>query len=95
MVFISAATNQQDDVQRTSLIVDPPDGRLPAMTPDGKKRADLRAALRPHDLVAPVVPKLVVRDDAAGRVHQTTNLWIDLITILASIFVPFIAASSR
>jgi hypothetical protein len=30
--------------KRTSLIVDPPNGRLPAMTPDGKKRADLRAA---------------------------------------------------
>jgi hypothetical protein len=26
--------------KRTSLIVDPPDGRLPAMTPEGKKRAD-------------------------------------------------------
>src|ERR1700687_2430691 len=42
--------------RRTSLIVDPPNGRLPAMTPDGKKRADLRAAEqretqlgRPHD----------------------------------------------
>ena len=30
--------------KRTSLIVDPPNGRLPAMTPEGKKRADLRAA---------------------------------------------------
>jgi hypothetical protein len=30
--------------RRTSLIIDPPNGRLPAMTPDGKKRADLRAA---------------------------------------------------
>jgi hypothetical protein len=30
--------------KRTSLIVDPPNGRLPAMTPDGQKRADLRAA---------------------------------------------------
>jgi hypothetical protein len=29
--------------KRTSLIVDPPNGRLPAMTPDGQKRADLRA----------------------------------------------------
>ena len=26
--------------KRTSLIVDPPNGRLPAMTPEGKKRAD-------------------------------------------------------
>jgi hypothetical protein len=30
--------------KRTSLIVDPPDGRLPAMTPEGKKRAEARAA---------------------------------------------------
>jgi hypothetical protein len=28
---------------RTSLIIDPPDGRLPEMTPDGKKRAAQRA----------------------------------------------------
>jgi hypothetical protein len=32
--------------RRTSLIVDPPDGRLPAMTPEGKKRADRIAAER-------------------------------------------------
>ncbi len=30
--------------RRTSLIVDPPNGRFPAMTPEGKKRADLVAA---------------------------------------------------
>jgi hypothetical protein len=30
--------------RRTSLIVDPPNGRLPEMTPEGKKRAELRAA---------------------------------------------------
>jgi hypothetical protein len=30
--------------RRTSLIVDPPDGRLPPLTPEGKKRADERAA---------------------------------------------------
>jgi hypothetical protein len=29
--------------KRTSLIVDPPNGRLPEMTPEGKKRADRRA----------------------------------------------------
>jgi hypothetical protein len=28
---------------RTSLIVDPPDGKIPPMTPDGKKRAEERA----------------------------------------------------
>jgi|SRR5690242_18399438 hypothetical protein len=30
--------------KRTSLIVDPPNGRLPAWTPEGQKQADLRAA---------------------------------------------------
>jgi hypothetical protein len=29
--------------KRTSLIVDPPDGRLPALTPEGQKKAELRA----------------------------------------------------
>jgi hypothetical protein len=36
--------NKVVGTRRTSLIVDPPNGRLPEMTPDGKKRADLRAA---------------------------------------------------
>ena len=36
--------NKVVGTKRTSLIVDPPNGRLPEMTPDGKKRADLRAA---------------------------------------------------
>jgi len=41
---------------RTSLIVDPPDGRLPALSADGRRRADERAAARksrggPHDAV--------------------------------------------
>src|SRR5258707_503043 len=36
--------NKVVGTRSTSLIVDPPNGRLPAMTPDGKKRADLRAA---------------------------------------------------
>jgi hypothetical protein len=30
--------------RRTSLIVDPPDGRLPPLTPEGQKTADIRAA---------------------------------------------------
>src|SRR5437868_88583 len=30
-------------LQRTSLIVDPPDGRLPPLTPDGQKREEARA----------------------------------------------------
>jgi hypothetical protein len=36
--------NKVVGTRRTSLIVDPPNGRLPEMTPDGKKRADVRAA---------------------------------------------------
>jgi hypothetical protein len=35
--------------KRTSLIVDPPDGRLPALTPEGQRRADLRAAAQRND----------------------------------------------
>jgi len=31
---------------RTSLIVDPPDGKIPALTPDGQKRADARIEAR-------------------------------------------------
>jgi hypothetical protein len=30
-------------LRRTSLIIDPPDGRLPPLTPEGQKRADARA----------------------------------------------------
>src|SRR5215468_12410266 len=41
---------------RTSLIVDPPDGRLPPLSAEGRRRADERAAARksrggPHDAV--------------------------------------------
>jgi hypothetical protein len=35
--------------KRTSLIVDPPDGRLPAWTPEGQKRAEARAAALRND----------------------------------------------
>jgi hypothetical protein len=35
--------------KRTSLIVDPSDGRLPAWTPEGQKQADLRAAAQRND----------------------------------------------
>jgi hypothetical protein len=47
--------------RRTSLIVDPPDGRLPAWTPAGQKLADQRAVER--------------RDDQLGRPHADT--WED------------------
>ena len=33
-------------INQTSLILDPPDGKLPALTPDGQKRADAAAANR-------------------------------------------------
>src|SRR5215467_8966172 len=47
--------------RRTSLIVDPPNGRLPAMTPEGKKRSDLRAEAQ--------------RETQLGRTHADT--WED------------------
>jgi hypothetical protein len=45
--------------KRTSLVVDPPDGRIPPLTPEGKKRADARAA--------------ILRGPAAGP--EDRNLW--------------------
>jgi hypothetical protein len=45
--------NKISGSRRTSLIIDPPDGRLPPRTPDGRKRAEARAAAG--------------RDDQAGR----------------------------
>jgi hypothetical protein len=45
--------NKVSGSRRTSLIIDPQDGRLPPQTPDGQKRADARAAAG--------------RDDQAGR----------------------------
>jgi hypothetical protein len=38
---------------RTSLVVDPPDGRIPAQTPDGKRRADAQAAARQRAAAGP------------------------------------------
>jgi len=42
--YSSVWTVQRDWDNRTSLITDPPDGRLPAMTPDGQSRRDANAA---------------------------------------------------
>src|ERR1700720_106826 len=44
--FWWARGNKIVGTKRTSLIVDPPNGRYPAMTPEGQKRADLIAAAR-------------------------------------------------
>ncbi len=41
-----------DDL-RTSLVVDPPDGRIPALTPDGRERADMRRAALGRDAHGP------------------------------------------
>jgi hypothetical protein len=41
--------NKVAGTKRTSLIVDPPDGRLPAWTPEGQKEAELRAAAGRND----------------------------------------------
>jgi len=43
---------RQDKVagtKRTSLIVDPPDGRLPPLTPEGRKKAEARAVASRND----------------------------------------------
>ena len=41
--------NKVAGTKRTSLIVDPPDGRLPPWTPEGQKEADLRAIAERND----------------------------------------------
>jgi len=41
--------NKVAGTKRTSLIVDPPDGRLPPWTPEGQKEADLRAVAERND----------------------------------------------
>ena len=38
---------------RTSLVIDPPDGKIPALTPDGQKRADLGAGARQRPAAGP------------------------------------------
>jgi hypothetical protein len=42
--------------KRTSLIVDPPNGRFPAMTPEGKQRADRMRRSRPRRSSATPMP---------------------------------------
>ena len=44
---------QLTDDLRTSLVVDPPDGRIPSLTADGQERADLRRAALGRDAHGP------------------------------------------
>jgi hypothetical protein len=44
--YSSVWNDERDWDNRTSLITDPPDGRLPAMTPEGQKRREANAAAR-------------------------------------------------
>jgi hypothetical protein len=44
---------QLTDDLRTSLVVDPPDGRIPALTPDGRERAGKRRAALGRDAHGP------------------------------------------
>jgi hypothetical protein len=53
--------NKVAGTKRTSLIVDPPDGRFPPLTPEGQKQADLRA--------------IAERDNQAGHPHADS--WLD------------------
>jgi hypothetical protein len=39
--------------RRTSLIIDPPDGRIPALTPDAQKRAEQRREMRERPALGP------------------------------------------
>jgi hypothetical protein len=39
--------------KRTSLIVDPPDGKVPPLSPEGQKRADARSAVRQRPAAGP------------------------------------------
>ena len=57
--------------KRSSLIVDPPDGKIPAMTPDGQKRQDVLSARRkavehPEDL--PIYERCIVGFNAGPPV---------------------------
>ena len=59
-----------------SLIVDPPDGRLPALTPEGEKRADRIAAERARDQLGPPPCRLLVGPAArrsAASLGQTSG----------------------
>jgi hypothetical protein len=50
--FWTAAGTRVAATRRTSLVIDPPDGRVPALTPEGQKREDTRALVR-HEAAGP------------------------------------------
>ena len=60
--------------KRTSLIVDPPDGRLPAMTPEGKKRADAARGGPARDPTRTSPRQFVGGPAAAGALHRRAEL---------------------
>jgi hypothetical protein len=45
--------NNVVSTRRTSLVIDPPDGRIPPLTPDGQKRAAERLAMRERSALGP------------------------------------------
>jgi hypothetical protein len=51
--YSSVWNDERDWNNRTSLITDPPDGRLPAMTPEGQKRREANAAARLRPAAGP------------------------------------------
>ena len=51
--YSSVWNDERDWNNRTSLITDPPDGRLPAMTPEGKARRDANAEARQRPAATP------------------------------------------
>lgn len=51
--YSSVWNDERDWDNRTSLITDPPDGRLPAMTPEGKARREANAAARQRPAAGP------------------------------------------
>jgi hypothetical protein len=46
--FSPGLPDKREASMRTSLIVDPPDGRIPALTPEARKRLEQREAARSH-----------------------------------------------
>ena len=58
---------------RTSLIVNPPDGRIPALTPDGQRRAAARAEARRAGCTRPTVPRIARSVNSAVVQHRAAD----------------------